>query len=126
MEMTLRCEIFPSDLDATVDFYTRVLRFTVTKDQRQHPNAYVAMQRGAVKLGAARRAVPDGLEARRPPAGVELVLEVDDVAAERDLVVAAGWPLEQDLADRAWGPTDFRVLDAAGYYLRITSRAVGG
>ena len=70
--MTLRCEIFPSDLDATVDFYTRVLRFAVTKDQRQHPNAYVAMQRGAVQLGAARRAVPDGLEARRPPAGVEL------------------------------------------------------
>ena len=34
--MTLRCEILPSDLDATVDFYTRVLRFTVTKDQRQN------------------------------------------------------------------------------------------
>jgi lactoylglutathione lyase len=54
------------------------------------------------------------------------VLEVDDVAAERDLVVAAGWPLEQDLADRPWGLTDFRVVDAAGYYLRITSRVVGG
>ena len=25
--MTLRFEIFPSDLDATADFYTRVLRF---------------------------------------------------------------------------------------------------
>jgi len=35
MEMTLRCEIFPSDLDSAVDFYTRVLRFSVTKDQRQ-------------------------------------------------------------------------------------------
>ncbi len=34
MEMTLRFEIFPSDLDAAVDFYTRVLRFSVTKDQR--------------------------------------------------------------------------------------------
>jgi uncharacterized glyoxalase superfamily protein PhnB len=54
---------------------------------------------------------------------VELVLEVDDVAGERALVAAAGWPLEQDLQDRAWGLTDFRVVDPAGYYLRITSRA---
>jgi hypothetical protein len=27
VEMTLRFEIFPDDLDATVDFYLRVLRF---------------------------------------------------------------------------------------------------
>ena len=39
------------------------------------------------------------------------------------LDAAAGWPLEQDLQDRAWGLTDFRVVDPAGYYLRITSRA---
>jgi lactoylglutathione lyase len=123
MEMTLRCEIFPLDLDAAVDFYTRVLRFNVTKDQRHHPSAYVAMQRGAVRVGAAQREVPDSPAARLPPTGVELVLEVDGVAGERDLVVAAGWPLEQDLQDRAWGLTDFRVVDPAGYYVRITSRA---
>jgi predicted enzyme related to lactoylglutathione lyase len=121
--MTLRFEIFPADLDAAVDFYTRVLRFSVTKDQRGDPAAYVAMQRGAVRIGAARRAVPDAHAARRPPAGVELVLEVDDVAGERDRVVAAGWPLEEDLQDRPWNLKDFRILDPAGYYLRITSRA---
>ena len=121
--MTLRCEIFPLDLDAAVDFYTRVLHFNVTKDQRHHPGAYLAMQRGAVLVEAAQREVPDSPAARLPPTGVELVLEVDDVAGERDLVVAAGWPLEQDLRDRAWGLTDFRVVDPAGYYLRITSRA---
>jgi uncharacterized glyoxalase superfamily protein PhnB len=65
MEMTLRFEIFPFDLDQVVDFYTRV---------------------------------------------------------QRDRVVAAGWPLEQDLQDRPWGLTDFRVIDPAGYYLRVTSR----
>jgi len=83
----------------------------------------VAMQRGAVRVGAARRAVPDAHAARRPPAGVELVLEVDDVAGERDRVVAAGWPLDEDLQDRPWDLKDFRILDPAGYYLRITSRA---
>ncbi len=120
--MTLRFEIFPADLDAVVDFYTRVLLFTVTKDQRHDPSAYVSLQRGAVRVGAARRPVPDACPARLPPTGVELVLEVDDVAAERDRVAAAGWPLEQDLQDRPWGLTDFRIIDPAGYYLRITSR----
>jgi predicted enzyme related to lactoylglutathione lyase len=121
--MTLRFEIFPADLDAAVDFYTRVLRFSVTKDQRGGRAAYVAMQRGAVRVEAASRAVPDAHAARRPPAGVELVLEVDDVAGERDRVVAAGWPLDEDLQDRPWNLRDFRILDPAGYYLRITSRA---
>jgi uncharacterized glyoxalase superfamily protein PhnB len=50
------------------------------------------------------------------------VLEVDDVAAERDRVVAAGWPLEEDLANRPWGLTHFRIIDPDGYYLRVTSR----
>jgi lactoylglutathione lyase len=82
------------------------------------------MQRGAVTVGAARRTVPDARAARLPPTGVELVLEVDDVAGERDRVAAAGWPLEQDLQNRPWGLADFRILDPAGYYLRITSRRI--
>jgi len=123
MEMTLRFEIFPADLDSVVDFYARVLGFQVTRDQRRDPEAYVALRRGGVRVGAARRAVPGTPSGRRPPIGAELVLEVDDVAAERDRVVAAGWPLEEDLRRRPWGLTDFRVLDPAGYYLRITDRA---
>ena len=129
--MTLRFEIFPQDLDVIVDFYTRVLGFTVTKDQRGDQHAYVALRRGAVHIGAAQQPLPAApaewpLPAapaeRRPPIGVELVLEVDDVAAERDRVVAAGWPLDEDIRDRPWGLTDFRILDPAGYFLRITDR----
>jgi lactoylglutathione lyase len=121
--MTPRFEIFPQDLDAIVDFYARVLSFSITKDQRGDPEAYVGLSRGEVHIGAARRAGPTSPAERRPPIGVELVLEVDDIAAERDRVVAAGWPLEEDLQDRPWGLTDFRILDPAGYYLRVTSRA---
>jgi uncharacterized glyoxalase superfamily protein PhnB len=69
--------------------------------------------------------VADARAARLPPAGVELVLEVDDVVAERDQVTAAGWPITEDLHDRPWGLRDFRVLDPAGYYLRITDRGPG-
>ena len=122
VEMTPRFEIFPDDLDATVDFYVRVLRFRLTVDQRDEPAAYVSLQRGSVRVGAARRVTPNARAARLPPAGVELVLEVDDVVAERDRVIAAGWPLAEDLRDRPWGLTDFRVLDPAGYYPRWPGR----
>lgn len=123
VDMTLRFEIFPDDLDAIVDFYERVLGFRLMTDQRSEPSAYVSLQRGSVRVGAAERADPGGRAARRPPAGVELVLEVDDVTRERDRVLATGWPLDEDLQDRPWGLKDFRILDPAGYYLRITGRA---
>jgi predicted enzyme related to lactoylglutathione lyase len=123
MAMTVRYEIFPDDLDATVDFYTRVLGFSVTKDQRDAPEAYVGLRRDAVHVGAVRREAPGAPEARRPPVGTETVLEVDDLASERSRVAAAGWPVEEDVQRRPWGLTDFRILDPAGYYLRITSRA---
>jgi predicted enzyme related to lactoylglutathione lyase len=122
MDTTLRCEIFPADLDATVDFYTRVLRFTLAADRRDTEVPYVSLHRGSVRIGALGSGVADAHAERLPPGGTELVLEVDDVAGERDEVVAAGWPLAADLTDRPWGLTDFHVTDPAGYYLRITSR----
>lgn len=121
VEMTVRFEIFPDDLDGTVDFYTRVLGFQLTQDRRGEPDPYVSLQRGSVRVGALQ-AVPAPQATRVPPAGVEVVLEVDDVTRERDRIVAAGWPLADDLQHRPWGLTDFRILDPAGYYLRITDR----
>lgn len=54
---------------------------------------------------------------------VELALKADDVVLERNWIIAAGWPLAEDLRDRPSGLKDFRVLDPAGYYLRIRDRA---
>lgn len=120
-EMTLRFEIFHDDLDAIVDFYGRVLAFRLLTDRSQ-PSTYVSLQRGGVRVGAALRGVSGWSAARRPPIGVELVLEVDDVRRERDRVVGAGWPIDEELQERPWGLKDFRILDPAGYYLRITNR----
>ena len=122
MTTTLRIEIFPADLDATVDFYTRVLGFTLVRDQRDGSPGYVALERDRVRIGAAYRDVPERPPGRRPPSGTEIVLEVDDVDTEHARVVAAGWPIEEDLTDREWGLRDFRVLDPSGYYLRLTSQ----
>jgi hypothetical protein len=52
--MTLRFEVFPSDLDATADFCTRVLRFEVSADRRREPRPYMAFGRDAARIGAAR------------------------------------------------------------------------
>jgi len=120
--MVLRIEVFSSDLDAVVDFYTRVLLFSLDRDERDASPRYVALRRGAVRLGAAERHDIEHLGGRRPPTGTEIVLEVDDVRAELAHVEESGWPIEEALRERPWGLTDFRLLDAAGYYLRITSR----
>jgi lactoylglutathione lyase len=118
----LRCEIFPSDLDATVDFYVEVLAFRVIRDERTADHPYVALERGEVRLGAVARAEPEDRDQRRPPTRVELVLEVDDLEADRERVAQSGWPLEEDITHRPWGLSDFRLLDPSGYYWRITTR----
>jgi predicted enzyme related to lactoylglutathione lyase len=119
MVAELRIEIFPDDLDATVDFYTRVLGFSLVRDERRLEWGYVALELGHVRVGAAHRPGVD-VAPRRPPVGVELVLEVDDLDVARRRVAREGWPIAEDLADQPWGLRDFRVLDPVGYYWRLT------
>jgi lactoylglutathione lyase len=122
MPTTVRCEIFPADLDATADFYVDVLGFRLARDERGTNVPYLALERDEVRLGAAQRPMPPRREPRRPPIGVELVLEVDDLLADRERVAAAGWPVTEEIASRPWGLRDFRLLDPDGYYWRITTR----
>jgi catechol 2,3-dioxygenase-like lactoylglutathione lyase family enzyme len=95
----------------------------VLRREGRDTDGYVALQRGTVQVGAATRAEHAAdLGHRRPPTGVELVLEVDDVEEELERVRAGGWPLEDELTVRPWGLRDFRLLDPNGYYLRVTGR----
>lgn len=112
--MTLRFEVFPTDLDATADFYTRVLGFSLLSDQRGAKNPYLALERDEVHIGAAARPDHGHRDQRRPLTGAELVLEVDDLDTEHRHVLASGWPLAADLQQRPWGQRDFRLLDPSG------------
>ena len=56
---------------------------------------------------------------------MEIVVEVDDIRAFRDEVVAAGVVLDEDLTARPWGLTDVRLTDPDGYSLRFTGRRRG-
>ena len=123
MPTTLRLEIFPADLNATVRFYVDLLGFTLVIDRRGDEQPYLALERDAVRIGAAARPGEGNRAQRRPPIGVEIVLEVDYLHAERDRIRHAGWPIEEDIVRRPWGLQDFRVTDPDGYYLRITHRA---
>lgn len=119
MPAALRVEVFVADLDATVDFYVRVLRFTLARDERA--DGYVALHRDGVRVGAARRGLLADVAVRRPPSGVELVLDVDDLDAEVTHVLREGWPLEEPVTQRSWGLRDARLLDPDGYYWRLTT-----
>jgi Glyoxalase/Bleomycin resistance protein/Dioxygenase superfamily. len=120
---TLRLEIFPADLNATVRFYVDLLGFTLVTDRRGDEQPYLALERDGVRIGASARPGEGSPAQRRPPTGVEIVLEVDYLHAERDRIRHAGWPIEEDIVRRPWGLQDFRVTDPDGYYLRITHRA---
>lgn len=117
----LRIEIFPDDLDLAASFYSEVLEFDVVQDERTETFPYLVLQRGDVRVGAAERTSLDP-RPRRPPVGVELVLEVDDLAAARQRVEETAWPIDEDVKSRPWGLEDFRLLDPFGYYWRITDR----
>ena len=120
MPTNLRLEIFPADLNATVRFYVDLLGFSIVEDRRADPVPYISLVRDGFRLGAV--AVPGGLGAHRhPPTGVEIVVEVDYLHAERDRVARGGWPIEEDITLRPWGLKDFRILDPDGYFLRFTT-----
>ena len=119
---SLRVEVFVADLDATVDFYARVLGFAVVQDDRDGSPPYVALERDLVHVGAVASWEQVPAQRRLPPSGVELVLEVDDLADELARIAAAGWPLHEGLTRRPWGLVDVRLLDPDGHYLRVTGR----
>ncbi len=121
--MRLRIELFVDDLDTSIAFYERVLGFELTRrDER-----YASLRRGTAVLGLGPAATlpehgpgpgftQERLAANRG-AGVEIVLEVEDLeAALADAAHAVAEPLQ----DRPWGLRDFRVSDPDGYYVRVT------
>ena len=123
--MTFRFELFVDDLPASIDFYQRVLQFSVGE---QHSDKFTPITSGDVRIGlnlrsALRADHPiQAVEGERLGRGIEMVLEVDDVNAMHAHVLSENWPLAAELQQRPWGLTDFRVVDPSGYYLRITSR----
>jgi lactoylglutathione lyase len=128
--MRLRTELFVEDLDTSIGFYA-ALGFAV--ERREHDYASLRWGDAVIGLGPIAKLPPDGpgpgftqerLAGARG-AGVEIVLEVDDLDAALAVVRAAGHRLAEPPQDRPWGLRDFRLADPDGYYLRITTGRSG-
>ncbi len=124
--LTLRLELFVTDMDKSIAFYTKVLGFERTGGEPD----YVPVHSGAVQIGLGpAKALPaqhhfnPEVQNGRRGLGTEIVLEVDDVASFFKKVKASGYQGKiSPLRQQSWGLTDFRIVDPDGYYLRITSR----
>ena len=114
MVASLRVELFVSDVSRSVGFYRSVLGFEVDR----HEEDYASVRLGSAVLGLAPVTARPGSGA--PGTGVEIVLEVDDLAAAAARVTAAGHPMADPPQRRPWGLTDFRLYDPDGHYLRVT------
>jgi lactoylglutathione lyase len=126
--MDVRFELFVDDASRSVAFYRDVLGFV---EQQGYGN-YHPMKRGSVVIGigeqrdlAGHHYFQPDIQGSRKGLGVEIVLDVQDVAAEYECIQKAGYAIDEQLKAQEWGLTDFRLVDPDGYYLRITSGASG-
>jgi predicted enzyme related to lactoylglutathione lyase len=124
---SLRLELFSSNVEQSVNFYSKILNFSIEGDSINQ--SYQQVINGSVILGIGPEAkLPEDhflklkeSDSRRG-IGVEIVLEVDDVLSIYQRVMQSGYPIHTEINDRPWGLTDFRLIDPDGYYIRVTSR----
>jgi lactoylglutathione lyase len=122
-----RLELFVEDVAASTRFYADALAFRIERDEGD----YAHLRRGDAELGLASVArLPEedpaggftrGRVAAARGAGVEIVLEVEDLLAAAGTVERAGYTLVEPPRDRPWGQRDFRLTDPDGYYVRVTT-----
>lgn len=128
-----KIELFVTDLEASVDFYGRVLGFSVG-EMRQTMlgdsllrHVPVWNNPTMIGLGLLESLAPThhlrraGLESERG-IGVEICLYVEDSELD-DLYARVARECStkiETLVEQPWGARDFRVVDPDGYYVRIS------
>ncbi len=121
-------ELTVMDFDKSLDFYTRLLGFSVHNQRRDPDFAYLVMGRAHLMLEAWHA---DGWNIGKfdPPLGqgMNLQIECDDVESIRDRLSADGVTLYRGLTETWYntgeslsGAREFLVQDPDGYLLRFS------
>lgn len=118
MSGEFRCAFFARDYERSVAFYRDGLELPEVESWDRGPEdrgTIVAAGRGRVEILARSADRPEGsIWDRRPPRGVTLVLEVDDVEALWARVERRRLPIAESLRDQPWGHRSFVVSDPDG------------
>jgi lactoylglutathione lyase len=125
----LRYELFVDDVERACDFYEQVLGFS--RQPVIPGESYTPISNGPVKIGIELATeLPNDHHfnqeklAGHRGAGLEIVIEVDDVDAFYERATALIQSVQgqvEPIRDSSWGLRDFRVIDPDGYYTRVTS-----
>lgn len=122
--LQLRLELFVTDVQASIEFYRRVLGFQVAG---QASRQYTMLTNGEaiISLNGHDALAKDhplrAVASERRGLGIEIVLSVADVEGCHQAAKAQGHPVT-DLVLQPWGLRDFRIVDPDGYYIRVTER----
>jgi len=124
--MTIRLELFTTNIDKTVNFYKDILGFKSLKSSNSN---YQPIQKGQVILGiglleslGSNHYFNSYQSDTQFGYGVEIVLEVEDINLAYNKAKMANVEIESELKTQPWGLTDFRLIDPNGYYIRVTSK----
>jgi catechol 2,3-dioxygenase-like lactoylglutathione lyase family enzyme len=121
-----RCCFYAADYEGTLAFYRDGLGLGVLGSWDRAPDdrgTLFAAASGVIEVLALPRQRPlAGVSDTRPPQGVGLVIEVDDVAAWYRRAVEQGLPISEELVDQKWGHRSFQLTDPAGVGLYVFSK----
>jgi catechol 2,3-dioxygenase-like lactoylglutathione lyase family enzyme len=121
-----RCGFYARDYEETLAFYRDGLQLPVLQSWDRSPDdrgTLFAAASGIIEVQALpRQRVLTGVADTRPPQGVGLVIEVDDVDAWYQRAVQKGLPIAEGLVNQKWRHRSFRLTDPAGVGLYIFSK----
>lgn len=124
-----RCAFFARSYAASLAFYRDGLGLDVIESWdrgRDDRGTLLRAGRGVIEvLARPASPPPDTAWDYRPPAGVTLVLEVADVDARHERLVAAGVAVAEGPTDQPWGHRSVVVEDPDGLRLYLFSATAG-
>jgi catechol 2,3-dioxygenase-like lactoylglutathione lyase family enzyme len=126
--------VYCTDLDAALDFYTRLLGFEVHDDVPMGPDMrWLTVHAPGDQHDLLLAAVDHHIPAPDRPAMAELVakgslavfLQVDDLDTAFEALRAAGTEILQEPIDQPYGVRDAGVRDPSGNHLRLSQPLAG-